>query len=152
MDQQRFDLLKKKYDSALLAVKQQGVELVHLHEDNGKLIIVGKAPSDAAKNRVWDKIKEADPRYSDVKADITVDPSMAGGKVSTLTPSGDDGSLTYTVKAGDTLSKISQQFYGDAMQYMRIAEANRDQIDDPNKIQPGMKLQIPTREKQPARQ
>ena len=72
--------------------------------------------------------------------------------MSSSKPSGDDSGQTYTVKAGDTLSRINQQFYGDAMQHMRIAEANRDQIDDPNKIQPGMKLQIPTREKQPARQ
>jgi nucleoid-associated protein YgaU len=51
---------------------------------------------------------------------------------------------TYTVKSGDTLSKISKQFYGDANQYQRIFEANRDKLDDPNKIQPGQQLVIPS--------
>ena len=50
---------------------------------------------------------------------------------------------TYTVQAGDSLSKISKQFYGNVNEYMRIFEANRDQLDDPNKIQPGQKLVIP---------
>lgn len=49
----------------------------------------------------------------------------------------------YTVKAGDTLSKISKQFYGDAHEYMRIFYANRTQLDDPNMIRIGQKLTIP---------
>ena len=49
----------------------------------------------------------------------------------------------YTVKAKDSLSKIAKHFYGDASQYMRIFEANQDQLDDPNKIQVGQKLSIP---------
>jgi nucleoid-associated protein YgaU len=50
---------------------------------------------------------------------------------------------TYTVKAGDTLSKISRQFYGDANEYMRIFYANRDKLRDPDKIQVGQQLSIP---------
>ena len=50
---------------------------------------------------------------------------------------------SYTVKAGDTLSKISKQFYGDADEYMRIFYANRDQLNDPDKIQVGQQLAIP---------
>ena len=51
---------------------------------------------------------------------------------------------TYTVKSGDTLSKIAQQFYGSASQYMKIYEANTDKISDPNKIQVGQELKIPS--------
>jgi nucleoid-associated protein YgaU len=47
------------------------------------------------------------------------------------------------VKAGDSLSKISQQFYGNAHEYMRILYANKGKVSDPNKIQPGMELTIP---------
>jgi nucleoid-associated protein YgaU len=47
------------------------------------------------------------------------------------------------VKAGDTLSKISREFLGDANDYMRIFEANKDQLKDPDKIQPGQVLKIP---------
>ena len=50
---------------------------------------------------------------------------------------------TYTVQSGDTLSKISQHFYGRASDYQRIFEANRDQLRDPDKIQPGQVLRIP---------
>jgi len=47
------------------------------------------------------------------------------------------------VKAGDTLSKISREFYGNANQYMRIFEANRNQLNDPDKIRAGQELVIP---------
>jgi nucleoid-associated protein YgaU len=47
------------------------------------------------------------------------------------------------VKAGDTLSKISKQYYGDANEYMRIFYANRDKLRDPDKIQVGQQLIVP---------
>jgi nucleoid-associated protein YgaU len=50
---------------------------------------------------------------------------------------------TYTVVAGDSLSKIAKRLYGDANQWRRIFEANRDQIQNPDLIQPGQKLKIP---------
>jgi nucleoid-associated protein YgaU len=49
----------------------------------------------------------------------------------------------YTVVAGDSLSKIAKKYYGDASQWKRIFEANRDQIENPDLIQPGWKLAIP---------
>ena len=51
----------------------------------------------------------------------------------------------YTVVSGDTLSKISKQFYGDANQYQKIFEANRPMLSHPDKIYPGQKLRIPPR-------
>lgn len=50
---------------------------------------------------------------------------------------------TYTVEPGDTLSKISQKLYGDASRYMEIYYANRDKIEDPNKLDVGWELSIP---------
>jgi nucleoid-associated protein YgaU len=52
---------------------------------------------------------------------------------------------TYTVVAGDSLSKISKKFYGDANQWKRIFEANRDQIKNPDLIRPGQTLKIPAK-------
>lgn len=49
----------------------------------------------------------------------------------------------YTVKSGDTLSKISKEFYGDAKQYDKIFEANKPMLSDPDKIYPGQSLRIP---------
>ncbi|HEY0004194.1 MAG TPA: LysM peptidoglycan-binding domain-containing protein [Pyrinomonadaceae bacterium] len=50
---------------------------------------------------------------------------------------------TYTVKSGDTLSKISKQFYGDAGKFMDIFYANRDKLENPDTLQPGQELTIP---------
>lgn len=50
---------------------------------------------------------------------------------------------TYTVVAGDSLSKIAKHYYGDANKWHRIHEANRDQIKNPDLIYPGQKLRIP---------
>jgi nucleoid-associated protein YgaU len=49
----------------------------------------------------------------------------------------------YTVKSGDTLSKIAREFYGDANAYPRIFEANRPMLKDPDLIYPGQALRIP---------
>ena len=49
----------------------------------------------------------------------------------------------YTVKSGDTLSKISKEFYGDANQYNKIFEANVPLLKDANSIYPGQVLRIP---------
>ena len=53
------------------------------------------------------------------------------------------GTGSYTVQKGDTLSHIAQAQYGKASQWKRIFEANRDQLDDPDRIQPGQVLKIP---------
>ncbi|WP_413288473.1 peptidoglycan-binding protein LysM [Bdellovibrio sp. HCB337] len=49
----------------------------------------------------------------------------------------------YTVQSGDTLSKIAARFYGDAMKYPAIFEANRPMLSHPDKIYPGQNLRIP---------
>ena len=49
----------------------------------------------------------------------------------------------YTVVSGDTLSKISKQFYGDANKYNQIFEANKPMLSNPDKIYPGQVLRIP---------
>ena len=80
---------------------------------------------------------------------ITVDkpiPQAAGTQFSTA-PLGTTSSSeprTHTVAAGDTLSALAKRFYGDASQYNRIFDANRDQLSDPDRINVGQKLKIPT--------
>lgn len=49
----------------------------------------------------------------------------------------------YTIKSGDSLSKIAKQFYGDAQKWNKIYEANKDIIKDPNVIHPNQKIKIP---------
>ena len=49
----------------------------------------------------------------------------------------------YTIQSGDSLSKIAKEFLGNAMDYPKIFEANREVIKDPNLIYPGQKIRIP---------
>ena len=49
----------------------------------------------------------------------------------------------YTIKSGDSLSKIAKEFYGNAGDWKKIFEANKDKIKDPNMIFPGQKIIIP---------
>lgn len=144
---QKLEQLKQKYQPALNAIQQNGVQLSHLHVQDNKLFIQGEAPSQEAKNKVWDEIKRVDPSYSDLTCDLTVNPSLqpqASQQAAQTGAAAGGGMQTYTVKSGDTLSKISQQFYGSANQYMKIFEANRDQLNDPNTIRPGQTLKIPS--------
>lgn len=144
----QLEQLKQKYQSVLDLVKQSGVVLSHVHVQDNKLFIQGEAPSDQIKNKVWDQIKKVDPSYSDLTADITVNSSLpqasqAGSAAAGGAGSPGGGMQTYTVQPGDSLSVISERVYGSASQYMKIFEANRDQLSDPNKIQAGQKLKIP---------
>ena len=139
--QQRFNQLKQKYQTVLNAADQLHIQFHNLHVQDDKLYIKATAPSQDAANKFWDQIKLVDANYSDLTAEIQVDESRAQGAAvgGAAQPSGQ----TYTVKGGDTLSKISKQFYGDSDEFMRIFYANRDKLNDPDKIQVGQQLNIP---------
>lgn len=138
--EQRFNELKQKYQTVLTMADQQHIQFQNLHVQDDKLYIKGTAPSDDAKNKFWDQIKLVSPTMEDITADIAVDQSVAQGAA---VGGSSQGSQTYTVKAGDTLSKVSKQFYGNPNDYMRIFYANRDKLRDPDKIQIGQELVIP---------
>ena len=143
----RLEELKNKYKSALDTIQQKGVRLSHLHVQDNKLFMQGAAPSEDAKNAVWNAIKSADPSYKDLTCDLTIDPSLApqqqAQSAAASAGGGSSSGRTYKVGPGDTLSKIAKQFYGNANDYNRIFEANRDKLSDPNKIQVGQELVIP---------
>jgi nucleoid-associated protein YgaU len=137
----RFEQLKTKYQSVLNFIQSQGVQLQNVNMEGDKLLIRASAPSAELKNKVWDQIKLVDPNFSDLIADIQA-PAAAAAAASANAPSASVRS--YTVQAGDSLSKIAKQFYGDANKYMKIFEANKDKLSDPDKIKPGMDLVIPS--------
>lgn len=139
--QQRFNELKQKYQSVLNMADQQHIQFQNLHIQDNKLYIKGVAPSEDAKSKFWDQIKLVNPGSDDVTADISVDERRALGAA--VGGAGAQGGQTYTVKAGDNLSKISKQFYGNPNEYMRIFYANRDKLNDPDKIQVGQELSVP---------
>src|SRR5215475_12417312 len=145
-----FEEQKTKYQSVIQMVQAEGIQLANLHQQDSKLFIKGSAPSMEAANKVWDEIKRINPQLDDIMADFPVDPSLAAKRApsaasTTSTPSGKQTPQfqLYTVKPGDTLSKISQQFYGNAKDYMRIFNANKDQLKDPDHVNVGQELKIP---------
>jgi nucleoid-associated protein YgaU len=133
----RLEELKGKYASVLDAVQKKGVHLTHLHVQDDKLVMTGDAPSEEIKNEIWNQIKAVDPTYSDLAAEFDIDSSLP--QPAAAAPA----EQKYTVVSGDSLSKIAKHFYGDANKYMKIFEANTDQISDPNKIEVGQELVIP---------
>ena len=139
--QQRFNELKQKYQTVLTTADNERIQFQNLHVQDNKLFIRAIAPSEEAKNKFWDQIKLVNPNADDITADISVDSSRAMGAAAGGGQGG--GNQTYEVKSGDNLSKISKQFYGDANEYMRIFYANRDKLNDPDRIQVGQKLNIP---------
>jgi len=138
-DDPRFAQLKEKYGSVLNLIQQKGVQLSHLHVQDNKLFIQGTAPSQAVKNDIWNQIKLVDPSFSDLTCDISAPEAAPEAAPATAAST----ARTYVVQPGDTLSKIAKQFYGNANDYMKVFNANTDQLSDPNKIQVGQVLNIP---------
>jgi len=139
----KLETLKAKYQSVLNFIEQQqNTQLQNVNMEGDKLFIRAAAPSQDVKNKIWDQIKLVDPSYSDLTADITAPEAAAaaaaGGSDTTVA-----AARTYTVQPGDNLSKISKHFYGDPNQYMKIVNANKETLPDPDKIKPGMELNIP---------
>ena len=117
------DELKNKYQPALQTIQDKGVVLSHINMEGDKLFIQGAAPSEAIKNQVWDKIKAIDPQFADLTCDLSVDTSLPQPQAAAAAAGA--GGRTYTVKPGDTLSKIAKEFYGNANEYNKIFEANK---------------------------
>ena len=103
-------------------------------ERDGKLYWTGTVKTEDEKNEIWAAIKTIPSWREDVVADIKV----VGGPAAAA-----PAAKTYTVKSGDTLSAIAKSQLGSAGDYMKIFEANRDQLSDPDKIKPGQVLKIP---------
>ena len=124
--------LREKYNYAIQTAKnlrfQGGAE-----ERDGKLHFNGTVQTQQEANQIWDAIKTIPSWQQEVVADIRATGPAPGAQAE----------RTYTVKAGDTLSKIAKEMLGDANAYTDIFNANRDQLTDPDKIKPGQVLKIP---------
>ena len=118
-----------------------------IDENDGKLYLKGTVATEAEKNEIWNAIKTIPTWERDVVADIKVT-GGSGTTPGTATaaakaPAAPQGGKTYTVQAGDTLSKIAKEHLGNANAYMKIFDANKDQLTDPDKIKPGQVLKLP---------
>lgn len=106
-----------------------GVDGFSVSVDGDKATVKGKAPSQEVREKVILATGNVE-GIASVEDHIDVE-------------SKEDEADFYTVKSGDSLSKIAKEFYGDAQKYPTIFEANKPMLKDPDKIYPGQTLRIP---------
>ncbi len=165
-----FDTDAEAADNILKHIQSNnpGVDTLRVAYDEGVVTLTGRARDQSAKEKVVlmaGNVKEVER----VDADgISVIPSVTqeqlqqaglrkpessasaakpaegaarASSASAAAPSAE--SRFYVVQKGDTLSGIAKEFYGNGMKYPQLFEANREVIEDPDKIYPGQKIRIP---------
>jgi nucleoid-associated protein YgaU len=110
-----------------------------IEDEGGKTVFRGTVATEEEKNEIWNAIKTIPTWQNDVLADIRV---TGGPAANTPAPAAAAAPKTYTVKSGDTLSKIAKDHLGNANDYMKIFNLNKDQLSDPDKIKPGQVLRL----------
>jgi nucleoid-associated protein YgaU len=124
--------LKDTYAAALKLGEELKVKASDVKEEGGKLIIKGLTEYGIDRDHIWDAIKKQAGWEKEIVADIKVEKTDVYGY--------------WTVKSGDSLSRIAKDVYDDAGKYTKIYEANKATIgDNPNLIKPGQKLVLPNK-------
>lgn len=122
--------MKAKYQSVLDLGQELNIQNGDVKVEEGKLKIWGTAKNQYEKNLLWDEIKKiGGENPTDIMADIKVADSSVYAN--------------HTVKKGETLGKIAKHYYGNAMKYTAIFEANTNILKNPDVIHPGQELVIP---------
>ena len=119
--------LQEKYQSLIDMANQTNISDLSVTEGDGFIKIEGSAPSADIKQMLWQEYGRIDPDYrsGDLVLNVTAPEAAAN---------------TYTVQSGDNLSKIGTKY---GVTWQQIYEANRDKLNDPDKIFPGQELTIP---------
>jgi len=121
--------LQDKYAALISAAKEKASGELKISEQDSVLYIDGLVKNSGDKEALWKLYNEADPDYrsGDLRLNIEVAPAAAMKE--------------YVVQAGDNLGKIGTRF---GVKWKEIFEANKDIIKNPDLIQPGWKLKIPS--------
>ena len=120
--------LQEKYRDLISLATDLGIANLLVREQNNVLYIDGTAKSAEDKDKLWSVYNKIDPDFR--AADAVVNITVAEGETT-----------EYTVESGDSLSKIGKEH---GVSWQAIYEANKDLIKNPDLIQPGWKLKIPT--------
>jgi nucleoid-associated protein YgaU len=121
--------LRQKYADLTKVANDLGIVNFLIAEQGDKLQLTGTAAYQLAKDELWNAIKRHTGWQDEIEADIKVANTDLHGQ--------------YTVKGGDSLSRIAKYIYGDASAFTKIFEANRDILKTPDVIHPGQVLKIP---------
>src|SRR6201986_4065335 len=108
---------RDKYQSLIDLANQSGVSNLQVSEEGDVLHVNGTAPSEEVKQKLWDEYNRIDPDMR--SGDLVMSLEVGGG--------GSNSEETYTVKSGDSLSKIGQHH---GVAWREIYEANKDVIGD----------------------
>lgn len=122
--------LQEKYARLIVAAKEKGSGSMKITEQDNVLYIDGQVTSAKDKDELWKIYNEIDPDYRAGDARLNIEVIQSGALEE------------YTVKKGDSLSKIASQY---DIRWKDIFEANKDIIKNPDLIQPGWKLKIPSK-------
>ncbi|WP_348796977.1 LysM peptidoglycan-binding domain-containing protein [Flavobacterium adhaerens] len=120
--------LNDKYAELITTATNLGVTDLQVREQDNVLYIDGTAKSAADKDKIWEVYGKIDPDFR--SADVVMNIAVAVGTT-----------IEYTVVSGDSLSKIGKAY---GVSWQSIYEANKDIIKNPDLIQVGWKLKIPT--------
>jgi len=145
--------IEEKVQSAVEKVRGQfpGTQ-IDAQVSNDVVTLSGRAPDMETKSRIMVAFNDAVETKNTINQIAIEQPTpraagAAPGTTPGTTPLGTTSATEqriHLVIAGDTLSALAKKYYGDASKYNKIFEANRDQLNDPDKIKVGQKLKIPT--------
>ncbi len=125
--------LMEKYQTLIDLANRLGISGLNTVESDGVLNIEGVAASADAKQQLWDEYGRIDPDYR--SGEVVLNVSAPEGNASSS-----GSGQTYTVTSGDTLGKIGSKY---GVSWQKIYDANRDKLENPDKIFPGQELTIP---------
>jgi len=133
---------EEKVEDALTTIRGMGLGIKTLLADiDGKVVTLkGNVESRDDKFKImkeFNSLVETENTLNLIKVVEAAEPAPADPEEALTTD------RIYEVQRGDTLGKIANEFYGKASQYMKIFEANRDILDNPDLIKVGQKLRIP---------
>ncbi|NNC78414.1 MAG: peptidoglycan-binding protein LysM [Woeseiaceae bacterium] len=120
-----------------LEIKTSGIKNIDVKFDDGVATICGDCVNKATRDKAVLMVGNIKGVEKVVADDLRVDPAKEKEKEP------EEKAEFYEIVSGDTLGKIAKKYYGKSSAYMRIFEANKDIISDPNKIYPGQKIKIP---------